>query len=237
MRSTATQMWVRLIGVGLRRVVVTPTFAAGLGVVIAAVIAYPLTRTVISYGPEPPAAGHACLTAGCATTAPDGGGLASAKPGTRLAAPARPRHQATPAQRPASRPLPVMTYQTLRQWQGGFAGLVTITPPPGPVPARWRLRLSYRSATISSVWGGSWTARGPHVVLVTVPGQGGPGSVGGGPGGKTGIIRVYLAVTGAPGPPTGCELNGRPCAPSRVLGVVAQPSSGQTAEPTAPPRA
>jgi hypothetical protein len=193
---------------GLRRVAVTPTFAAGLGVVIAAVIAYPLTKTVISYGPEPPAAGHPCPVTACATTAPDRGGLATAKPGLRLA-PSRP-HRGMPARPAAAGPRPVMTYQTLREWQGGFAAQVTITMPAGQVPASWRLRLSYRSAAIGSVWGGAWTARSPQVVIVTSPGPDDPASPGVGSG--AGEIRIYLAVTGTPGPPTGCALNGQPCA-------------------------
>jgi hypothetical protein len=194
---------------GLRRVAVTPTFAAGLGVVIAAVIAYPLSRTVISYGPEPPVAGHSCLVTACATTAPDNGGLA--KRGRRLVQPTPPprHHRAAPAGPAAAVPRPVMTYQTLHQWTGGFAGQVTITMPAGPVPASWRLRLSYRSAVIGRVWGGTWTARGPHVVMVTPPVQVDPDS-----GGGAGDIRIYLEVTGPPGPPTGCELNGQPCARS-----------------------
>jgi hypothetical protein len=204
-----------MFGVGLRRVTVTPTFAAGLGVVIAAIIAYPLTRTVISYGPEPPAAGHPCLVTGCATTAPDSGGLASAKPGLRLVPPRPPHHRAAAARPsaaarpPANRPRPVMTYQTVHQGPSGFIGQVTITMPAGPVPASWRLRLSYRSAAISTVWGGVWTARGPHVVVVRPAAQGG---LTGRPGAGAGDIRIYLAVTGPPGPPTGCELNGQRCA-------------------------
>ena len=43
----------------VRRVVVTPTFAAGLGVVIAAAMAYPMTKTVIS---TPSPAAKVCVT-------------------------------------------------------------------------------------------------------------------------------------------------------------------------------
>jgi Cellulose binding domain len=194
---------------GLRRVAVTPTFAAGLGVVIAAVIAYPLTRTIISYGREPPAAGHPCLVAGCATTPPDSGGLATAKPGLRLV-PRKPKHHPAAAGPAAAGQRPVMTYQTLHQWPGGFVGQVTITMTAGPVPASWRLRLAYRSAGIANVWGGAWTARGPHVVVVTPAGQSGP--LGSHPSPGAGDIQVYITVTGTPGPPSGCTLDGQPCA-------------------------
>jgi hypothetical protein len=212
-RSTATKVWARLVGMGMRRIVVTPTFAAGLGVVIAAVIAYPLTRTVISYGREPPAAGHPCLVTGCATTAPGDGGLASAKPGRRLVPP-RPKHHRGPATgaAAASGPRPVMTYQTLHQWPDGFVGQVIITMPAGPVPASWRLRLSYRSAAITNVWGGSLAAHGPHTVVVTPGGQNDQGGQEGRSSQNAGDVQIYVAVTGPPGPPTGCEFNGQACA-------------------------
>src|SRR5499426_4810998 len=65
------------LGTAVRRVVVTPTFAAGLGVVIAAVLAYPMTKTVISYGGAPPAGGQPCQVKGCVST-PGDKGLATA---------------------------------------------------------------------------------------------------------------------------------------------------------------
>ena len=50
------------LGSAMRRVVVTPTFAAGLGVVVAAVLAYPM-QTVFSYV-APGAIGHGGLRCG-----------------------------------------------------------------------------------------------------------------------------------------------------------------------------
>ncbi len=46
-----------------------------------------------------------------------------------------------------------MTYQTLHQWNDGFAGQIIITMPAGRLPASWRLRLSYRSAAPSVACG------------------------------------------------------------------------------------
>ena len=69
----------------MRRVLVTPTFAAGLGIVIAAGLAYPMTRTVISYGGTPPAGGQPCRVNGCVSGTPGDGGLATASPGRQLA--------------------------------------------------------------------------------------------------------------------------------------------------------
>src|SRR5215475_15184098 len=81
------------LGTAVRRVVVTPTFAAGLGVVIAAGMAYPMTKTVISYGGAPPAGGEPCVTAGCVG---DSGELATASPGLRLETPPPPSPDPSP---------------------------------------------------------------------------------------------------------------------------------------------
>lgn len=199
------------LGTAVRRVVVTPTFAAGLGVVIAAGMAYPMTKTVISYGRTPPAGGGSCVTAGCVG---DGSGdLATASPGQRLKS--RPpaatnpdpsaAHAASGGGTVAAGPPPVMQFQTLRQWQSGFFGQVTITDSGGSVQANWQLHLSYDSAHIIGVWGGRWTASGDHSVVVT-PDSGGWTSHSG-----SSSVQVVLAVSGQAGPPSGCTFNGRTC--------------------------
>ena len=86
-RSEATPARARHFGPAVRRVLVTPTFAAGLGIVLAAVLAYPMTRTVISYGGTPPAGGQPCRVKGCVSGSPGDGGLATASPGRQLATP------------------------------------------------------------------------------------------------------------------------------------------------------
>jgi hypothetical protein len=196
------------LGTAVRRVVVTPTFAAGLGVVIAAGMAYPMTKTVISYGGTPPAGGTPCLTAGCV-----GGGsgeLATASPGQQLESPAAraPDPSASPTPSGggtvAAGP-PVMQYQTLRQWESGFFGQVTITDTGGPAQANWQLRLSYDSAHIIGVWGGKWSADGDHSVVVT------PDSGDGASHDGSSSVQVVLAVSGQAGPPSRCAFNGRTC--------------------------
>jgi Cellulose binding domain len=196
----------------VRRVVVTPTFAAGLGVVIAAAMSYPMTRTVISYGGTPPVGGSPCQVAGCGTGLPDGSGsLATTDPGSRLVPPtpaATHPDPSTPASsgggQVSSGSLPVMDYQTLHQWQNGFIGQVTITVPGGSL-ADWQLRLSYQSAHIIGVWGGGWNPSGDHTVLVS-PERGSEPSHDGGDS-----VQVILAVDGTPGPPSGCTFDGRAC--------------------------
>src|SRR5947207_6698307 len=86
-RSGATRARAGSFGPAVRRVLVTPTFAAGLGIVIAAVLAYPMTRTVISYGGTPPAGGQPCQVKGCVNGTPGDGGPATASPGPQLATP------------------------------------------------------------------------------------------------------------------------------------------------------
>src|SRR5215813_12199108 len=204
------------LGTAVRRVVVTPTFAAGLGVVIAAGMAYPMTKTVISYGGTPPAGGGSCLTAGCVS---DGSGeLASARPGQRIASPPPAATSPDPSAAPApsgggtvaAGPPPVMQYQTLRQWQSGFFGQVTITDSGGSAQANWQLHLSYDSAHIIGVWGGKWTASGDHTVTVT------PDSGDGTSHDGSSSVQVVLAVSGRAGPPSSCEFNGRACQMSQT---------------------
>ena len=200
------------LGTAVRRVVVTPTFAAGLGVVIAAGMAYPMTKTVISYGGAPPAGGGSCLTAKCVG---DGSGeLATARPGHRLKSATSRDPSAAPAPSGggniAAGPPPVMQYQTLREWQSGFFGQVTITDSGGSAQANWQLHLSYGSAHIIGVWGGKWIASGNHAVVVTPDGWDGTSHNG------SSSVQVVLAVSGQAGPPSGCTFNGRTCQTSQA---------------------
>jgi hypothetical protein len=207
----------------VRRVVVTPTFAAGLGVVIAAAMAYPMTKTVISYGGTPPAGGARCLRDGCVGGTDGSGSLATARPGTQLSSPSPttdpgPTAPLAPGAVAAGQPL--MQYQTLRQWESGFIGQITISEVSGSVPANWQLRIAYDSARIIGVWGGRWTPSGDHAVLVT------PDSGDGNSRAGDGHVQVIVVVSGQPGPPSGCALNGQTCRTSQPGGAPA-PGSPQ----------
>jgi hypothetical protein len=214
------------LGTAVRRVVVTPTFAAGLGVVIAAGMAYPMTKTVISYGGTPPAGGGSCLTAGCVG---DGSGeLATARPGQRIETPPPAAKSPDPSAAPApsgggtaATAPPVMQYQTLRQWQSGFFGQVTITDTGGPAQANWQLHLGYDSAHIIGVWGGKWTASGDHAVTVT------PDSGDGTSHDGSTSVQIVLAVSGRAGPPSSCVFNGRTCQTGQT-GRQSQPTSSSS---------
>jgi hypothetical protein len=66
----------------LRRLVVTPTFAAGLGVVVAAFLAANMSRTVLHF--SAPIPGNQCSARDCHAQEPHGGTLASARPGVHI---------------------------------------------------------------------------------------------------------------------------------------------------------
>jgi hypothetical protein len=70
------------ISPALRRLVVTPTFAAGLGVVVAAFLAANMSRTVLHFSAPIPR--NQCSAGGCHAQEPHGGTLASARPGVHI---------------------------------------------------------------------------------------------------------------------------------------------------------
>ena len=72
----------RRISPALRRLVVTPTFAAGLGVVVAAFLAANMSRTVLHF--SAPIPGNQCSAGDCRPQEPHGGTLASARPGVHI---------------------------------------------------------------------------------------------------------------------------------------------------------
>ena len=79
--GTARSSRGRRISPALRRLVVTPTFAAGLGVVVAAFLAANMSRTVLHF--SAPIPGNQCSAGDCHAQ-PHGGTLASARPGVHL---------------------------------------------------------------------------------------------------------------------------------------------------------
>jgi hypothetical protein len=197
----------------MRRVVVTPTFAAGLGVVIAAVLAYPM-RTVFNYaGPAEAPCQPAPASCGLST----GGKEPALGSGNRLKTPSRSaphsggNGSSSPTQ-PGSRDTdgrghagaPQLTYHTYSKGQWGFAGTIEITFQAKHPHDRWRLRFGYPSERIVKVWAGKLIPHGAHNAVVGSwdwPGQ----------ALSNGLVRVSIGVAGHPGPPHQCSFNGRPC--------------------------
>src|SRR5215470_17378075 len=206
--SAAAQPPDRRLGSAMRRVVVTPTFAAGLGVVVAAVLAYPM-RTVFNYaGP----AGGTCPPASCefgtGAKAPQLGsgnrmktpGPSGAHSGTNGSTSAAGYGSRDPGGHGQAGE-PQLTYHTFGKGQWGFEGTIEITFQAKHAHDRWRLRFGYPSARILKVWAGKYVKHGLHSAVVGSwdwPSSGG-------------LVRVSIGVDGHPGPPHVCSFNGRPC--------------------------
>jgi hypothetical protein len=198
----------------MRRVVVTPTFAAGLGVVVAAVLAYPM-QTVFNYaGPN----GSPCKTLSCGIPA-QAGGEPAAGDGDRMGRPARapstpaatgPGGSAQAPSRPGGTgPVPAappaLRFRTSASGSWGFDATIFVTFPPGPAPRQWRLWFSYPSARVLKVWAaGSYRVHGVHSAVVTSadwPAQ----------AFSHRTITVSIGVTGRPALPGRCLFDGRAC--------------------------
>jgi hypothetical protein len=221
----------RRLGSAMRRVVVTPTFAAGLGVVVAAALAYPM-QTVFSYV-APGATGQGgvlCGQGGCgheagakARPAPFGSGHeagAKAKPapfgsgsGTlNPAAPGDAGQDGNGAPAGSGRggsggttaALPQLSYKITSRWQGGFWGQIIITFP-GTVPAHWHLRFGYPGGHIMGTNPDSHLAPNGHAATVSAADYpGGPG-----PGRHT--FTVGVSVQGVRAHPARCSFDGQIC--------------------------
>lgn len=206
------QAWRRpQVACALRRVAVTPTFAAGLGVVVAAVLAYQLGAPSFRVS-MPPWHGQRCATAGCAPAA--GGGSPAVKGGQRLPVSA-PKHRAVIS---AGRSVPsgtgrraapdedaAVTYHTTASWPGGFRGMLTVAFARGYRPGTWLLRFSYPSGRIERVWGQVRVQRqGAHTAVVAQPGAGWALARGQ-------QISVSFQVAGVPGRPGRCFFDRLPC--------------------------
>lgn len=214
---------------------VTPTFAAGLGVLVAAGLAANMPRTVLHF--SSPVPGIQCSAGVCATEEPNSGTLASARPGVHIS-PTSPGTSGStlPGQHPAGRrgggharsagsSRVTVTYQLTHQWQGGFIDQISITG----MDARrssWSLALGYPGARVTNVLGAQWQATSPDAGVAegyAEPGAagpgGGPGSDGGQQGGPQGSSSVQFTVVldGPPVAPVGCDFDGTPCTFSRHL--------------------
>jgi len=210
-RPASSEASERRFGAAVRRVVVTPTFAAGLGVVVAAMLAYPM-QTVFSYV-VPGASGQgglACTQDGCthqsgrAKAFPFGVGDGAVNPSTP--GPAEPGND-SPGQHAGGGSgiaQPRLTYKVTARWQGSFWGRITITFP-GPVPPEWWLRIGYPAHHILRIKPGDHLAPGGHAALVRSTSYSG----GWGPGGRS--FTVGVSVQGRPARPGRCWFNGRHC--------------------------
>ena len=200
----------------MRRVVVTPTFAAGLGVVVAAVLAYPV-QTVFSYV-APGATGRggmSCGREGCSHAGSNvkpapfglGGGVINPSPSRPVkrdhdGAPGIPGQQTGGSGGAAVQPR--LSYKITSKWQGGFWSQITITFP-GDVPANWRLRFGYPGGHILGMNPDSYLAPDGHAAVVRSSDY----AAGSGPDGRT--FAIGVGVQGLPTHPARCSFDGQAC--------------------------
>lgn len=207
---------------------VTPTFAAGLGVLVAAGLAANMPRTVLHF--SSPVPGIQCSAGVCATEEPNSGTLASARPGVHIA-PASPGRSGStsagshvagqrgghPGHSSGAAARVTVSYQLTHQWQGGFIDQISITG----MDARrssWSLALGYPGARVTNVLGVQWQATSPDAGVAEGygdPESGGAGAPGG-PGSQHGDggsswAQFTIVLDGPPMAPVGCDFDGTPC--------------------------
>ncbi|HTW04874.1 MAG TPA: hypothetical protein VMF87_31575 [Streptosporangiaceae bacterium] len=195
-----------------RSLMVTPWFAAGAGIVIAAALAVD-SPAALTYVPADPAV--RCPVAGCPGAEPSHGpDVAAATPGMPLPAGSGPRAGAAPGAivgGAAATPYQV-GYQVARRWSSGF--LATITLPRNLRPGPWSLQLAFPSARIDRVSGARWQPSGngdAGTATGSWPGHGG-GRDDGGPGaGRSAGGQVVISATGTATTPSACRLDGVSC--------------------------
>jgi hypothetical protein len=205
----------------LRRLVMTPTFAAGLGVVVAAFLAANMSRTVLHF--SAPIPGNQCTSGDCHVQKPHGGTLASARPGVHItpsvppasgpAAGLQPGGTASAAggrgaPQPSVGSQPVsITYQQVEQWPGGFADQITIRGLSRTRAGSWSLAFGYPGSRIVGVQGARWERGSPGSGVARGAAWPGWGQA----QDSADPVRLLVVVNGQPGAPSGCTLDGAPC--------------------------
>jgi hypothetical protein len=205
-----------LDGRSARSLFVTPWFAAGMGILIAATLVLESpTDAVLSYGPISP--GVPCRTHGCRATGPrhEPDSLAIAKPGVRLkvartrrsgAAGGQSRRPASPAAPAAAAPGAVtVSFRVVQQGLGGFIAIITVSG--SRSLGDWTLGFTIPGASIKGVGGARW--RGD------ASGDGGVAQAQPEPWRQSRspakIARIVVFGTGTPGRPAGCTFDGTSC--------------------------
>ena len=205
----------------MRWVALTPTFAAGLGIVVAAAMAAPARTVVLSMGPH----ARPCAIPGCRGRA--GAGKVASKPGgtKRLVIPARvptPGTSRSAGVSGAGRDV-LVQYRTVGQdHSGNFVGQLILASRTGRPLHNWVLQFSYPGQI--RIWGGPPQPAGQHTVTVTA----GQYPYGGGWAGWSGgrIVQIVFSVPGQAGPPASCTVNGQPCRYTSSLPSQDQPQGG-----------
>jgi hypothetical protein len=197
----------------MRGLLVTPWFAAGVGILVAATLALVTPKhAVLTYGPIRP--GILCKHLRCTLPVPrhGPGSLAGAKPGIQLQLPKVRRSPAVPpavtvrpstTRRPASQAEIAVHYVVIRHSHGTFLAVITVQS--SRKLGDWTLGFVIPGARISDVLGGKWqpSASGSGGVASGRPWpwtRSGPGTA-----------KIVIFATGRPRAPAGCTFDGEGC--------------------------
>jgi hypothetical protein len=197
---------------------VTPWFAAGAGIVIAAALAVN-TPTALTYGPSGP--GGLCTTHSC-TGARRGQPpeVATATPGVAIKDPSADAKGAgsAPAQPGVSAMNSELSYQIVWSTERGFAALITM---PGAGKTGWSLQFAFPGAHVRNVMGAQWrpsrdgaggTAVGPLRSQKRSSPTSGPEPSGTSARPATpDEDQMVVIATGRPQTPSSCTLDGISC--------------------------
>jgi hypothetical protein len=190
---------------------ITPWFAAGAGVVIAAALAVD-SPAALTYAPNSPVV--RCPASGCVSPVPDHlPGVTAVSPGVPLAGGGGQGGPAASTRQPGGATAVYQVgYQVIRRWPSGFVAVITL--PGNAKPGAWSLQLAFPSARVDRVWGAQWQPSGPgHAGTARGPWPSrdpGPQGRGQGPEGLDNH-QLMVSATGMPTYPSGCRLDGSSC--------------------------
>ena len=192
----------------MRSLLLTPWFAAGAGIVIAATVAVgsPAALTYSQAGP-----GMHC-SGSCAGPAPERPGVTTASPGVTLKVSGGLRRGAGPASavppraaKPGGRARYQLGYQVIGHRRRGFIAVITM---PGDLRAgTWSLVFAFAAARVERVWGALWQPSGNGGAGTAL----GPVRWAGRPPGAAGARQFLVLARGTSKAPPSCTLNGASC--------------------------
>jgi len=191
-----------------RSLLLTPWFAAGAGIVIAAAVAVG-SPAALTYSPSSPVL--RCSESGCVNPAPDHPDVATAGPGVALKAGGGHSHSAAAAPVPSraakagGRARYRVGYQVITHRRRRFVALITM--PSGLASGFWSLAFAFPSARVEQVWGAQWrpSSSGEGGTALWSPQWAGD------PLGWPALGQLVIIGRGAPTAPTSCRLNGVRC--------------------------
>jgi hypothetical protein len=176
----------------LRGLLVTPWFAAGAGLVIAAALSLNSPRTFLTYRPNNAPNHSKCASCQSQESVP------TSRPGVQIRSVNPARIGGTGAAGPA---VPI---QIGPERNGVFS--VTFTLPAGPAAHGWNLRFALPGRSITQVLGAQWrpdAADDGGVARLTPGGYVSPTN--------PAAMTVLVSASGPPVAPVDCVLNGQPC--------------------------